>query len=130
MVATATMWFVIAGGGRHWLPQDGTRDRWLAVGTGTLLAGLFVLVLAALLRRAQRTPPRMQGACIVITPAGMAMTQGDLKGALRWDEVTKVVHTPRSSIVWVLVHGGKLSIRNVYERSLDEIATLIRRQTG
>jgi hypothetical protein len=72
-------------------------------------------------------------ACIVIGPAGLAMVQGEIQGAIRWDEITKVttkisqwLRTSRTSGVQILVRGGEILVLDIYERSPAELERLIR----
>src|SRR5207249_1632599 len=65
------------------------REGWIAAGIGVAILGGILLVVD----RVQATRPhsrRIKGwqkAGLVISPVGIALSQGDLKGEMRWDEL-------------------------------------------
>jgi hypothetical protein len=71
----------------------------------------------------------IRSASIVVSPTGMAMSQHDLKGQLRWDEIRKVVYTgrpPRFALsqsgarraIVLELDGATIPIFDVYDRPL------------
>jgi hypothetical protein len=111
---------------------------WLGVGVFCLLLGALFWLLASVQPSKKRKHRAKYGrACIVVTPAGFAMDQGDLVGKLRWDEITGIKNASdgkwkgsREGPLHVSVAGGEVVILDLYEKSLVEIASLIMRNTG
>jgi hypothetical protein len=127
IILTSAAWFVFAALGQAWLGRRDDLEMWMVAAFVGLIAAFPFWILASLRATASsKTRKAASGACVVLTPAGMAMVQGDLQGALRWDEITKVAHVPGGSVLGLLVRGGKLDVLDVYDRSLDEIAMRIR----
>jgi hypothetical protein len=105
---------------------------WLAIGCAAVLAA-FPIHLALKSSRADSQVAKFPHACIVIGPAGLAMVQGPIQGAIRWDEITKVttrisqwLRASRTSGLQILVHGGEILVLDIYERSPAELERLIR----
>lgn len=125
---TGIAWLLLASIGTEWFPHKDQRDAWLGAGSVALIIGIPFWIFAAWRSTASPSSIKIaKEACLVLTPAGMAMVQGDLKGAMRWEEVRKVRHVPGGTSILLTVPGSTLQVLNVYERSLDEIAMLVRR---
>lgn len=70
--------------------------------------------------------------CLIVSPAGIALLQGQLRGKMRWDEVRAIEYpakprfgltsagSPRSGI-GLLVEGAYLIIADYYDRPLSKI---------
>ena len=82
-----------------------------------------------------RVPRRAGDAGLVITPAGLALVQGDLSGELEWDELRGVqfgrvrgftlAFTSQPKGLVLLVEGGSITIQNIYDRPLDAIHRIV-----
>jgi hypothetical protein len=73
-------------------------------------------------------------ACIVISPSGLAMCQGDVQGVLPWEQVvdvtTKVsqwLRSARVSGLQIRVRGAEIIAFDIYNRSPSEMEAMIRR---
>jgi hypothetical protein len=72
--------------------------------------------------------------CLVISPLGIAMIQGDIRGKLRWDEIRSVVslgkakgfHMHAVQGMQILVDGSMIQILDIYNEPLSAIETRIR----
>jgi hypothetical protein len=129
---------------------------WLAIGigvlvehpkwdeyTGWVVGGVLMSLFAAVAlffsnakrsRQADYVALRNPDSCIVISPAALAMTQGELRGTVQWHEITKATMKKsqflNSSGVGGLqlhVRGGEILVFDIYERSLGELADIVRR---
>jgi hypothetical protein len=80
-----------------------------------------------------QAPPRLRNwrdAGLVISPVGLAVIQGDLKGEMRWDELTNVHLKPRGSHlqhqsrlesgpgIRLVVEGATIVLADIYDRPL------------
>jgi hypothetical protein len=127
-IFTGGLWLATGTLGAHWFPTSNEADSWGIAGLCALIIGTPFWMLAAWSSTVDgKSRQFAKSAGIVISPAGMAMTQGNLQGAMRWEEVRNVHHVPGGSSITLKVPGAKLMILNIYARSLDEIAMLIRR---
>jgi hypothetical protein len=106
---------------------------WLGGGiTMLLFGGLFYLLFW--LTTSQKMPriANWGKASLVVSPLGLAIVQGDLKGELRWDELRKV-HTKMPQFAFQLtradlgpgirlvVEGATIVIADIYDRPLQVI---------
>jgi hypothetical protein len=114
---------------------------WMFV--GILLAvfsGLFmILAMARSLRYGIRE--KLKNSSMIISPTGVALLQGDLKGQVRWDELRDIRFRPkmRSFIVsneenmtlvpgiQLIVPGACIDIYDIYNRPLTQIYHLLLR---
>ncbi|MBI1914913.1 MAG: hypothetical protein HYS12_09285 [Planctomycetes bacterium] len=110
------------------------QEGWIIAGIGVgLLGGLLILV-----DRSQPSRPhsrRIKGwqkACLVISPVGIALSQGDLKGEMRWDELRDMKlktpphtfqygHHPFGWGILLSFEGAQISIADIYDRPLPII---------
>jgi hypothetical protein len=76
---------------------------------------------------------RFPNSCLIVGPAGLAMVQGDMQGAIRWSEITKVksripqsFRLSRAYGLQIVVRGGEINVLDIYERSPAELERLIR----
>lgn len=75
---------------------------------------------------------------MVISPSGIALVQGDVKGHLRWDEL-QAVQTPRNTkgfvrgiheghgSIHLVVPGATINVLDVYDRPLPLICSVMQR---
>jgi hypothetical protein len=128
ILATVFVWGVIAFLDGAAFESEDERQSWMAaavtIAITTSVISLLVSLAARSRKHAQHAAAR---SAIVIGPAGMALVQGPLKGALRWDEVRKVDLRPGNAHLLISVPGARFTMTNIYERSLVEITQIIRR---
>jgi hypothetical protein len=62
---------------------------------------------------------------LVVSPAGLALAQGDLKGELRWKELRKVKLRERGTTgqrrIEMRVEGAQIDIMDLYDSPISEI---------
>lgn len=67
---------------------------------------------------------KLRDSCLVISPVGIALTQGELIGELRWAEVRSaklVLPSSKLSRVQLQVEGARIDLLDVYDGPLNEI---------
>jgi hypothetical protein len=94
-------------------------SEWLGIGalacTGCIVA--FIVILAN-----RRSNAKVGGdGGIIIAPVGIAVEQGDLLGRMRWDEITQIERNRMNYSLEIHFLGGKLTLGDVYHRSLRTI---------
>ncbi len=98
---------------------------WLGVGIGLVIAGPLVWSIFWL----ARGNPVGKGpkSCLVISPVGLALVQGDLKGELRWEELLDVKLRAKgtASGIYLKVEGIQIHLHNIYNRPMEYIYRLI-----
>lgn len=128
---TSVAWGLIVGLGPQLFRSKNERDGWitaaLSFGFGGAVLGLVGVGVSSS-RESRRE--KAGAAVIVLGPAGMAMKQGDMKGSLRWDEITGVTPSAGASQLVLAVRGARIVLQDVYEWSLNDIAAEIRRNLG
>ena len=84
-----------------------------------------------------KLPNKFGAASIVISPLGLAMVQGDLRGEIRWEEITKIktAHTSLKSFqvssnsnrapVTLYVEGAEIPIWDIYDRPVTLLLEII-----
>jgi hypothetical protein len=131
MILTGVVWIVAGAMGKDFVG-------WLGGGIMLLVLGSLLQLLFWLLS-AQRRPrvANWHKASLVISPVGLAVVQGDLKGELKWDEL-RDVHTkiPRFTVqatradlgpgIRLVVEGATIVLADVYDRPLQMIYRRIR----
>lgn len=127
-LATAAAWAVIGvvrSGAAGWF-----------VGVGSALTLGMTCLGAAWHHRRKVPATQTTGAAIVISPLGLAMEQGPLKGHLTWQQIRSVrVQLPGKGItatrvppgIAVEVEGATFAIMDSYDRPLAEIHERIRK---
>lgn len=90
-----------------------------------VVLGLFAFILW---NEGPSRPKNWQESGIVIAPGGLALTQGELKGKMRWDELLRIDHPPRTGSigthrthvsqagVGLAVAGAYIVIADYYDR--------------
>ncbi len=69
--------------------QDQGYEAWIVFGTlSALVGGLCWLAARSYVGQPNKALARNPDACIIVSPAGLAMVQGDIQGMLRWGEIT------------------------------------------
>lgn len=109
-------------------------DGWIATGIlSVMFGGLFALLFWAQSGRSHsRRIKGWEKAGLVISPVGMALIQGDLKGEMRWDELRDVKlkqathsfqlgHRPYGWGILLSFEGAHVSIADIYDRPLNII---------
>jgi hypothetical protein len=137
-MCAAVGWFVIGIGMMASKFEGG--EGW--AGFGCLLSFL-ALLFAFLFARANRRgrPANWRDACVVISPGGIALIQGSLRGKMRWDEL-RAIEYPAKPRFGLSTHGGARSglglltdgayfiIADLYVRPLAEIRLALRHYWG
>lgn len=128
-LATGLLWIFLDAG-------SAAPNPWAGAGAFLLLiAGLFFLFRWGLGRPARlRQMKGWRESSLVITPVGLAMVQGDLKGELTWDQIRGVIFRPRPRRFQILsdstlgldgillnVEETVILIANIYDRPIDAI---------
>jgi hypothetical protein len=102
----------------------------IAVGGIGIFAGLVGVL--AHMSMGRQTRPRIKDielSSLVLSPAGVALRQGDLKGELKWEEIRGVT-LRRNRPLTVQLAGVTISVFDVYDRSLAEIHSQMRQYIG
>jgi hypothetical protein len=95
-------------------------------------------------RFVKKVVPRWEESSLVISPAGIALIQGDLRGEMRWDELRDVRlgggksnfglgdanQTAWLPSIQLVVAGAVVRIFDVYDRPLVTIAKIVRTLWG
>jgi hypothetical protein len=132
LMLTGIVWIVLSSAIGPFAPRGEDYQIWFVIGSLTIVGSWFVFFY---LRSTTFVQPRFvafPNSCIVIGPAGLAMVQGEMYGALRWEELIKVVGRPKSfqrssnRILRLFVRGGEIDILDIYERSLADVERQIR----
>jgi hypothetical protein len=127
---TLLLSFVLAGAA--WLAFGILRQEpgWMAAGFVGMIAGGFFYFILWLDSKANRgSVKNWRQASLVISPEGLALIQGDLKGEMRWDELKDVKFRTKPRFyafeigqlplgLALVVEGTTLVIADVYDRPL------------
>ena len=126
-------------GGLIWMCFGIVREiNWPVLGACTASIAFVCWVIALIARqRENKQVPSRHLAGLIISPRGMALQQGPLKGELKWSEVksvscgraatkTFVINHPNRSIS-VNVVGAEILIHDIYDRPLATIYRCIQR---
>ncbi len=126
--------------GLLWLIVGGVTQNTGWLGGGIFLAmmgGLFALLFWLVSSRGRRIPVKgWKNASLVISPVGLALVQGDLRGKMRWDELRDLKFTwgggsfeANHNIgrgIQLKFEGAQVLIADVYDRPLNLIYKQIR----
>jgi hypothetical protein len=134
VLATGLLWFTIALLAGPFVRSAEEYAVWLVFGVIAAIGSFFVWLV---MRSARSTPLKQltghQAACIVIGPAGLAMSQDDMEGVLRWDQIkdattnfSQFLRSRRISGLKLVIQGGEIIALDIYERSPHEIERLVR----
>jgi hypothetical protein len=99
---------------------------WLAGGGATVLLGGLLAFLCWLGSRRNALPARQrQSACLIVSPGGLALIQGPLKGELKWAEVQDL--KLRNQGIEIKVAGAAIQVVDGYDAGLGPIHETMRR---
>jgi hypothetical protein len=107
-------WLTIAGTGLIWigisLAAGPGFEGWMGAGIPALLFGLFGWMIALVSSAASPANgiKKWQESGLVISPVGIALVQGDLRGELRWDELRAVKRKAQSAGGAILTSSGSI----------------------
>lgn len=120
-------------GGIVWLCIGLARgSNWTVAGVSTIVIALFCTLIVWLARKNEnQLVPFRHLSGLIISPRGIALRQGQLKGELKWSEVrsitcgraasgTFVTHHPTRAIS-IKVAGAEILIYDIYDRPLATI---------
>jgi hypothetical protein len=133
LLLTGITW-VVAGGVFR------ASSNWFAAGMVCVISGPILAFLCWLIGR-QHGGSRIKNwrrSCLVLTPGGIALVQGHLKGELKWREVLgmKIRKKPAFSVAGgqesgpglvLSVDGAAIVLADIYHRPLEHIYRLMRR---
>ena len=110
---------------------------WIAFGILlAIFSGLFAQFF--LFHASEPRIPNWQASGLVISPAGLALVQGDLRGELRWDELRDIRLGTRPGFfefqpwgayacgIRLIIEGASITIMDVYDRPLALIRQRLR----
>ncbi len=113
---------------------------WAAPGILFVVLGVLVTCLAWLIGLTHKNPrvKKWRNACLVISPGGIALVQGPLKGELKWQEVRTLVMRKKTAFslaggqdngpgLVLTVEGATILVADIYHRPLEHIHNLARR---
>jgi hypothetical protein len=138
LCATGVAWIIAASVLDLGHPR-GPHPGWLGGGvTLAIVAGLIWLALHASQRAAVAKVPNWQAASIVVSPKGIAMIQGKMRGHLRWDELREIrLGARRGGFQWtsnsahsgvqLVIEGATITIVDIYDQPLAHISGVMRR---
>jgi hypothetical protein len=93
--------------------------------TAIVLLVIGPVVWASVGSEANASLKKLRDSCLIVSPLGIALTQGELVGELRWEEVrsTKLVlqSSNRLSRIQLQVEGARIDLLDVYDSPLNEI---------
>jgi hypothetical protein len=124
-LATGVVWVIVGAA----IPEPG----WIAAGVMAVLFGaLFALLFWLAGRTANAKVRNWREAGLIISPEGLALIQGDLRGELHWEEIRDVTYrtkpasfalTPGQAAAGIVltVEGATIRIADIYHRPLKEI---------
>ncbi len=80
---------------------------------------LFLLGVSSQSNTANRPIKKWKQAGLVISPAGLALSQGTMEGELKWADITKVTFQKRAADgILIDVTGAQIKILDLYDRPL------------
>ncbi len=89
------------------------------------LVALLAYVLRGSIATAGRGIKNWREASLVIGPAGLALSQGDLTGELRWKELRDVKFKDKAATgqrrIELRVEGAQINIMDLYDSPMNEI---------
>lgn len=110
---------------------------WLGFGVLLIVFGfIFWLAFAYGKSGAVKVPPKLSDACLVVSPMGVAMIQGDMRGKLRWDEIVRVISKSRPKHFQIsnahagfqiAVEGSQILVMDIYDAPISKIEDIIER---
>jgi hypothetical protein len=116
-------------GMRHQRDEDQAAGVLAVAGIGMIAGGLGLAAGIAKTRGLQPKVKNIELSSLVLSPLGIALRQGDLKGELKWEEV-RAVKFPRNRPLSVQLAGATIPIYDIYDRPLNEIHARLREYLG
>jgi hypothetical protein len=109
----------------------------IASGIFAVIMGLIAIPVAFGRRRVKKADE----AVLIITPGGLALSQADLRGELRWSEVQKIRHQSYNSSfqfqltaqppgLAIRVQGADILIADIYDWPIEAIIRIVNRYSG
>lgn len=128
-ICTTVAWFAIGIGLEG--NKKGEGAAWMGFGCVFSFVGLLFALIFSQVRTHGR-PKNWRNSCLVISPGGIAMVQGKLRGKMRWNELRAIdypakprlglaSHGGARSGLGLLTEGAYLIIADIYVRPLGEI---------
>lgn len=104
----------------------------ILVGFGMICFFVMLVVAVYRFRHGFSWGTKKNQSALAITPKGIALQQGKLKGKLTWKEITKIKYPnqprfvlvsnhPELGGILVEVEGGRIPIHNIYNAPIEEI---------
>jgi hypothetical protein len=131
------IWILIAAlaaSGKH----QNDLTPWIISGFIIMMVGLlFFLILVSRDRYPIAWNEKLRSSCLIASPSGIALIQGDLKGLLRWEELQNVSIVKRPQFLAVsakyqnlgnlqlTISGAEIQIFDIYDRPLPLIKKVI-----
>ncbi|MFO0969700.1 MAG: hypothetical protein U0793_29425 [Gemmataceae bacterium] len=117
-VAAGLVWLVVGGALRS--------QPWMGIGGATMLLSALFGLLFWLSGRHSNIPAKdRERSCLIVTPGGLAMIQGPLKGELRWSEVVDL--KPAKKTLDIKVAGARIQVFDIYDEALASIHEAMQR---
>jgi hypothetical protein len=117
LLATVVLWFIAAAA----LQEGG----WAGAALLLALIALLGYALRGSLLTVGRGIKNWRESSLVVSPAGLALAQGDLKGELRWKELRNVKLRERGTTgqrrIEMRVEGAQINIMDLYDSPISEI---------
>ena len=97
LMLTGFVWLVLwLAVGPFSAPRGENYEVWFALGSVTIIGSFFAFLYFRSRVYIQQQFVAFPNSCLVIGPVGLAMVQGDVYGALRWDELIKIATRAKS----------------------------------
>ena len=105
---------------------DETYDDWFGAGLFLCILSTVLILCGRLAGTSRRRRKLSREASLIISPTGLAMVQGDVKGEMRWDELREVrlvtkPHGPDGRGIMLRVEGSSFFILDIFDRPLPLI---------
>jgi hypothetical protein len=117
LAITAVAW-IVAG-------SISKESGWYGAAVFMGIIALIVLLVQTMTHGIDRRIKNWRESSLVVTPFGLALVQGDLKGELRWRELVDVQYKGGSSAasrkIQLKVEGASIDIMDIYDTPLSEI---------
>jgi hypothetical protein len=144
VILTGIMWIILGGVLVAIYNKPPARDdsgfAWVGCGFAALLIGCICALGFSRASGSGRVS-NWQGSCLIVSPGGIALAQGPLKGKMRWDELRAIElpAKPRFGLstaggatkgIGLLVEGAYLIIADYYDRPLALIHEYLKTYWG
>lgn len=120
-ISTGVLWIIVS------LVTAGGKEPAFGFGFGALVAFLGLLMLLVSMSRRDAQGGRILGRSgLVISPVGLALIQGDLRGEMSWSELVNLRYIPRPRID-LIMSGARVSLNDRYSHPLFYIHDVMKR---